>query len=364
MKVGDPEGRFCEWCGSHWIGKIRRGRPKTVCSPQCRRISQNVYNRRRNRRAVWETRRPCERCGEPAASYRSKHCPDCIENAVEGRACRGCFGHYVVPVTSGVMFCSKACGTRHQNRFRIKGMTEEACNRCGAEYERRRDNYGGFCSQTCSAYANGDVRRWQALRRAMCRPPYLVPRFDMRLQRGSLRRSFNRIGRKAECEWCGKVYKGKLSLARYCSDVCSYTAADKRRNWKPRMCECRECGASFTPEYGDHRRAFCSGRCSGRWANRNRRSESHRARARRAGVDYEPIRSKLVFERDGWMCGICGGKIWKHTKAPHPKSASLDHIMPISLGGGHVHTNVQAAHFWCNSKKGNRAAGSQLLLMG
>ena len=48
---------------------------------------------------------------------------------------------------------------------------------------------------------------------------------------------------------------------------------------------------------------------------------------------------------------------------PHPRSASLDHIEPLSLGGQHVHSNVQLAHLDCNMAKSNRQA-AQLRLFG
>lgn len=70
------------------------------------------------------------------------------------------------------------------------------------------------------------------------------------------------------------------------------------------------------------------------------------------------------MRRDGWKCGICGKKINRRVKAPHPTSPSLDHIVPMSKGGGHLYSNVQAAHFLCNSQKGNGAADDQLLLVG
>jgi len=39
---------------------------------------------------------------------------------------------------------------------------------------------------------------------------------------------------------------------------------------------------------------------------------------------------------------------------PHPESLSIDHIMPLSLGGKHIRANVQLTHLICNLKKGNR----------
>jgi 5-methylcytosine-specific restriction endonuclease McrA len=51
-------------------------------------------------------------------------------------------------------------------------------------------------------------------------------------------------------------------------------------------------------------------------------------------------------------------------KHPHVGSPTIDHIIPLSRGGVDGPVNVQAAHFGCNSRKNNRAAGEQLRLLG
>jgi 5-methylcytosine-specific restriction endonuclease McrA len=94
------------------------------------------------------------------------------------------------------------------------------------------------------------------------------------------------------------------------------------------------------------------------------RELSARRRARKAKVTVEEVDRLKVFERDGWRCGICGGKTLRRAKWPHPKSAVLDHIIPLSRGGEHSMRNVQCAHNACNSAKHNRNCGSQLLLIG
>lgn len=87
---------------------------------------------------------------------------------------------------------------------------------------------------------------------------------------------------------------------------------------------------------------------------RRRFGSSDRKRARFYGVAYEPIDRAKVYERDGWTCGICGDRVERDAKAPHPLAPSLDHVVPISRGGDHVYGNVQCAHFMCNSRKGAR----------
>ncbi len=72
-----------------------------------------------------------------------------------------------------------------------------------------------------------------------------------------------------------------------------------------------------------------------------------------------------VAERDKWCCQLCGGKVARDGRSKKdPMGPSLDHIVPVSLGGTHTWANVQLAHLRCNVSKGNRPANEQLRLVG
>lgn len=45
-------------------------------------------------------------------------------------------------------------------------------------------------------------------------------------------------------------------------------------------------------------------------------------------------------------------------------SASLDHVVPMSKGGGHTYANTQCSHLKCNVDKKNGGHGEQLALVG
>lgn len=64
----------------------------------------------------------------------------------------------------------------------------------------------------------------------------------------------------------------------------------------------------------------------------------------------------VVFERDGYICGLCDAPIDMDAKPKSPLSPSLDHIIPLSRGGAHSYENAQAAHLFCNISKGARDA--------
>ena len=55
------------------------------------------------------------------------------------------------------------------------------------------------------------------------------------------------------------------------------------------------------------------------------------------------------------ICGICGRPVDKALKYPHPLSASVDHIIPVSRGGHPSDIeNLQLAHWTCNRHKSDK----------
>lgn len=53
-------------------------------------------------------------------------------------------------------------------------------------------------------------------------------------------------------------------------------------------------------------------------------------------------------------CALCGTALSRDIQWPHPESASVDHIVPISRGGAHAQDNLQWTHLFCNQSKGAR----------
>lgn len=102
-----------------------------------------------------------------------------------------------------------------------------------------------------------------------------------------------------------------------------------------------------------------------KWAEAGGARDSwQRRKARLLAAFVAPVESFAIFERDRWRCGLCGRSVPKNVKAPDRRSASLDHIIPLAAGGTHEPANVQLAHLGCNSAKGARGGGEQMLLFG
>lgn len=109
-----------------------------------------------------------------------------------------------------------------------------------------------------------------------------------------------------------------------------------------------------TPAYEEMRRA--RNREHQRRFHEQNPGYSEAVRAKRLGaLLVEVIPPKEVFERDDWTCHICGELVPEDAPWRSPQEATLDHVVPLSLGGDHVRENLACAHRRCNSIKGTIA---------
>lgn len=202
----------------------------------------------------------------------------------------------------------------------------------------------------------------------------LCPRDYMRAQRAGRLNQFKAQDR--ECFVCGESFEVTKHRKVCCTPECTRRHKSERgkRNRIANLPE-RSCGLCQEPIPSTVKRdaKFCSVTCqqanwyrvnddrlkksAREWARGNpdsRRSHHARRRARKFAVPYEDLSVTDVFERDGWVCWLCGDPIDRAAVSPHPLSASLDHVVPLSRGGHHVMSNVAAAHLRCNCIKKDR----------
>lgn len=153
------------------------------------------------------------------------------------------------------------------------------------------------------------------------------------------------------------------------------TRSKERRRARLVERACGECGDIFLPLDGNTR--YCSTSCRKRHGNNLGRAlgkpwivktytgwtparqaayQRRRALIKGATAPGELIVPADIYERDGWVCGLCGDDVDRDLNYPDPMSASLDHVVPVSLGGPHAMSNVQCSHLFCNLSKNNRVA--------
>lgn len=107
---------------------------------------------------------------------------------------------------------------------------------------------------------------------------------------------------------------------------------------------CRSCSRPYL--HDQPQTLTCSRVCAKRLARERRRALSRDA-------FVEPVRRGEIFARDGYRCKLCGDPLAMAEKVPHPLAPTIDHVTPLARGGAHAPSNVQAAHFLCNSRKGD-----------
>lgn len=157
-----------------------------------------------------------------------------------------------------------------------------------------------------------------------------------------------------KCERCGIGFNARYSRARFCSSKCWRKTT---RTLKDQVRKCAVCEREFTPKAKAQK--HCGLACSSAKRGDPERSRTReyalknkrRAKLRESG---QFIERRAIFERDGWMCQLCGEPVTDGLHYTHPMCATLDHIVPIALGGEHVQENVQLAHMRCNSRKGKK----------
>lgn len=84
-------------------------------------------------------------------------------------------------------------------------------------------------------------------------------------------------------------------------------------------------------------------------SNRNNRPDHQKGHR----MEFERNRKKVLASED--ICAICGQRVDKKLKYPHPMSATVDHVIPVSKGGHPSDiSNLQLAHFYCNRQKSDK----------
>lgn len=230
------------------------------------------------------------------------------------------------------MYCSAFCRQKAK-RLRYKTtIVNRVCPTCGNVFQTTesalRNNFHNYCSDEC------------------------IP--DRR-----------QVVRELVCQRCGEKIIG-LYQVKWC-DACraelrkeSNRERARRAYRRPVHTEraCAYCSEMFTPRHGAQ--IYHSSKCAERAAKSNSKHKERcnkymmlrRMRSRKPPNSDRVYRAR-VFERDNWRCQLCGKKVDKRLRFPHPKSATLDHIIPLANGGTHVPENCQLAHLICNSRRSN-----------
>lgn len=156
------------------------------------------------------------------------------------------------------------------------------------------------------------------------------------------------------CHWCLVSFSGG-EKRKFCSPNCLKSSTSHQKlhgvvNSTPlRWSSCADCGAVFVSQFGKRRCVAC-------YLPEQDRLRLKSALRKGAVALGEHVRIEDLMMRDGPTCGLCGDDIDLTLDYPDLMSKSVDHVLPLSLGGTHSMENVQLAHLRCNMSKGARVA--------
>ncbi len=168
---------------------------------------------------------------------------------------------------------------------------------------------------------------------------------------------------RRECDQCGKQYEARSVRSHFCSRECKEATRRSHEKAKrlalkkdaPRFCTL--CGRQLPPESRSDKK-FCSEGCTSA-ARMNLHRAARRMRITVAG-ELKKVPRVAIYERDQWICQLCDKPIDRELRYPDPMCASIDHVVPISMGGSNSAENLQATHHLCNTSAGNKKPSDSL----
>lgn len=292
--VNGTAQRTCQRCGTTFTRKPSGPEPR-YCGETCKRAQKQQLERERGQYdALLASRKARTAAARP-------QCINCGQPAANSRArycmaeaCRALYRQERQARNTTYWRENYADVYAKATVRRLNPDRAYTCSICGQEFPRSKDwKRTRYCSMPCVRVKEARDRKDQAKRKG--------------------RQAFRSIPlssleRWAECQHCGETFRKDHPSQILCDRFCRAGAATCRRS----------------------KRAVAA------WVERVERIE--------------------VFERDGWLCHLCGGALQRGARVPERLAPTIDHIVPLTRGGEHSMANVAAAHFSCNSRKGNRVA--------
>jgi 5-methylcytosine-specific restriction endonuclease McrA len=246
---------------------------------------------------------------------------------------------------------------------------QKTCRVCGDSFEARRSD-AVYCPKprTCKSKAQN-----LSPKRKAYNARYYAPGTDAQAKRNAAARAANvrrRAARRFDrlCEFCDRPFVAPHEDTRSC-DRPTCTPFYRARTFVTELpwryptrstavplcsalriwpCADPACPNTFRAVYPDA--VYCSEECQRRVRERVRARQPHR-RAR--ALARRQVRRQSIFERDGWTCQLCTGPIDQSAECPADLAGVLDHVIPRVHGGTDDPDNLQAAHFVCNTEKGD-----------
>lgn len=222
------------------------------------------------------------------------------------------------------------------------------CRACGSRFDQvlSRGCARAYCSEACKAARpkpvitkDCEIAGCGRVVRGSNAAKWCETHYNRNRRKGSPLALVREVGGFDCCQYCGKDSAGR----KHCSQRCS----SRSNRGTPRFRRCEVCERQFEPTNCGRDPTCCSLKCKNI-------IRQHYQDIRRftsfLDADGRRLRFK-VFDRDRWVCLLCGEPTDRKVKWPHPMYPTIDHIIPVSKGGTHEESNLQCAHARCNIRK-------------
>ena len=312
-------------------------------------------------------------CGEPVKLWngrgrRPRYCDSHTgpprPAAKEQKQCPACRGIFVSAKADQV-YCTRACGyrTRRGNKPRNE-IRNYTCAYCGNGFQSTHSS-PMYCGKACkvkACIARDPARKVAYAARARVREQKKAPQLCAYFAK-TCERCSKADGRRQEWALCRACKRADALAA---GREASLALNEAKHKAAGREVECDECGAVYCPLYGrKHGAVVLCIVCSPiRFKAQRASAKAMREAIKRGAAGGEHVDPFEVFERDGWMCRLCGIDTPKSLRGTYEHNApELDHAQPVTRGGQHTYANTQCLCRSCNVFKGARTMAEVLAVL-
>lgn len=165
---------------------------------------------------------------------------------------------------------------------------------------------------------------------------------------------------RQNCLTCSEPFRAARSDQKFCSRRCAGVANTQKARMRRNQGfdgsrQCADCGERFEIDRARSGRKFCV-ECRRR---RKQDTDARKSQKRRAAG--RPVGLSDVVAARGRKCHICHCKIDLNLSGRHPQGPTIDHILPVSMGGTNDLANLNIAHRVCNTRRGNQGPAQMIL---
>ena len=334
----DGGKRICahDGCTNHIDDVVGRGRPRKYCE------AHREPDRHREGYLSPSRHGECSVCGKSVATSKQSAtnvvCHDCRAARMSEFVIE--HGRYIPP--SRRALCGE-CGVVMWSSVSAKAEAILRCKACRTSdnHPRRRCK----CDE-CRAKNTERARKYRAKRVAEGRP---------------LRRPSRARPNVPSCIGCGEPVFGSKIGSKYlpCHRECRSLVPDwkRRGNSEPPWFTAVKRKQERAAEGVSRNRPFIQGPCAwcgvqflssrGRYCSRSCAGAA--GASRRGKFSVSPLVRAAIYERDRFLCHLCGRKVDVSLPGSNALGPTLDHVVPQAQGGTHDVDNLRLAHRKCNS---------------